>query len=609
MKRLLLAFAFLLGLASHSFAQNGTDEELAQQYYIDKQYDKAVVYYEKIYAKRPSNYVYHNYLDCLLQTKDYKTAEKTIKKQMHQDPGNLSLWLDMGNAYTLSGDDKSANDSYEKAIKSLTADQSQVLALGQSFIDIKKYDYALETYKKGKDLLKGQYPFLFETAAVYRLMGNTEAMVDTYLDALVISEGFIQSVQDALQISVGENADVAQNNVIRKELLKYIQKYSDNDIFTELLIWMLMQQKNYQDALVQVKALDKRRHEGGVRLMQLASTCLNNEAYDPAIQAYQYVIDMGAKNDNYTQAKEEQLKAIYQKLLATGNYSHEQLIGIQTKFRQGLDELTRYAATVPLMTDLAHLDAFYLHNDSEAVTLMNEAIDFPGLPSVTRARCQMELADILLASGKIWSASLVYSQVEAALKHEPLGDEAKLKNVTIYYYTGNFKWAKSELDILKGATSKLTANDAMSLSLLIADNTDDSAHMQPIILFAHAQLLDFQNYEDSVQILLDSVYRMSNTRTLKEEILMMRGQMAEKKNDTAAAMQYYTEEVKEYPDGMLPDKALYNMAKLEDRKYNKPDKAAEYYKQIILNYPGSLYIEEIRERYRHLSKDDAPPVN
>ncbi len=606
MKRLALTLLLFVGLVNIGFAQNGTDEELAQQYYLSKQYDKAAVYYEKVYSKRPSTMVYHNYLDCLIQIKDYKTAEKVIKKQMRQEPDNLSLWLDMGNTYSLAGDEKSSSDAYEKAIHNLTADRSQILALGQSFIDIKKWDYALETYKKGKSLLKDDYPFLFETAAVYKAMGNIEAMVDSYLDALVLSEGYIQSVQDALQISVGENSDAAQNTVIRKELLKYIQKYSENDVFPELLIWMLIQQKNYSDALVQVRALDKRRHEGGTRLMDLASTAKTNGAYDAAIQAYQYVIDMGAKNDNYTQAKQEQLKAMYQKLLATGNYTHEQLVAIQTKFRQGLDELTHYAVTVPLMTELAHLDAFYLHNDSEAVALMNEAIDFPGLPAITRARCQIELGDILLASDKVWGASLVYSQVETALKHEPIGDEAKLKNATIYYYTGNFKWAKSELDILKGATSKLTANDAMALSLLIADNTDDSTHLQPILLFAHAQLIDFQNYEDSVEILLDSVYKISNTRTLKEEILMMRGQMAEKKNMTDAAMQFYQEEVKEYPDGMLPDKALYNLAQLEDHKLNDPIKAAEYYKQIILHYPGSLYIEEVRERYRHLSKDDAP---
>ncbi|MGP8214196.1 MAG: tetratricopeptide repeat protein [Bacteroidia bacterium] len=609
MRKLLFIFMFFAGFAGNCFAQSATDEELAQQYYFDKQYDKAVVYYEKIYAKRPSKMVYHNYLDCLIQTKDYKTAEKVIKKQTHLDPTNLNLWIDMGNTYAAAGDAKASADAYEKAIHNLTTDREQILALGQAFSDIKQWNYALETYKKGKSLLKDQYPFIFETAAVYKAMGNIEGMTDCCLDALLISESYIQSVQDALQISVGENADEAQNTIIRKELLKYVQKYSDKDIFSELLIWMLVEQKNYSDALIQVKALDKRRHEGGARLMELARTCNDNGAYDQAIQAYQYVIDMGAKNENYIQAREEQLKSFYQKLLTGGDITHEQLVNIQTKFREGLNELTRYAATVPLMIDLAHLDGFYLHNDSEAVELMNEAIDFPGVASITRARCQMELADILLASGKIWEASLTYSRVETAFKEEPIGDEAKLKNAEIYYYTGNFKWAKSQLDILKGATTKLTANDAMALSLLITDNTEDTAHLQPITLFAHAQLLDFQNKEDSVAILLDSVYNMTDTRTLKEEILMMRAQLAEKKGKLDDALQFYQQEIKDYPDGMLPDKALYNMAQLEDKRLHDINKATEYYKQIILNYPGSIYIEDTRERYRHLAKDDAPPVN
>ena len=60
---------------------------------------------------------------------------------------------------------------------------------------------------------------------------------------------------------------------------------------------------------------------------------------------------------------------------------------------------------------------------------------------------------------------------------------------------------------------------------------------------------------------------------------------------------------------MLPDKALYLSAKLEDDKLHDQKKAAELYKQLILKYPGSFYIEYTRERYRQLVKDDSPPVN
>jgi hypothetical protein len=38
------------------------------------------------------------------------------------------------------------------------------------------------------------------------------------------------------------------------------------------------------------------------------------------------------------------------------------------------------------------------------------------------------------------------------------------------YYTGDFNWARRQLDILKAATTQLIANDALNLSLLISDN-------------------------------------------------------------------------------------------------------------------------------------------
>jgi tetratricopeptide (TPR) repeat protein len=609
MKRFLLSCCFLFSFIPCVFAQSGTDEELAQQYYMNKEYDKAVAYYEKVYAKRQSNIVYHNYLDCLIQVKDFKTAEKVIKKQMKLDQNNLILWIDMGNMYKLSRDDKQAKDAYEKGIHKLGTDRSQIIALGQAFADDKNWEFALETYKRGRSLLKDEYPFLFETAAVYKAMGDMVNMTDTYLDALVISPSYVQAVQDALQINVGEYADAIQNTVIKKELLKYIQKYSDNDVFSELLIWMMMQQKNYTDALIQIKAIDKRKHEGGWRIMAFARTCVTNEAYDPAIDAFQYVIDMGAKNDNYLQAKEEQLKAMYQKVVNGGAYTHDQLVDLHGKLKKTLDELTHYAATVSLMQDLANLDAFYLYDYSDADSLLKEAMDIPGVSPVARAHCMIQLADILVASGKVWQASLLYSKVEGSFKHEPIGDEAKLKNATIYYYTGNFKWAKAEFDILKGATSKLTANDAMAMALLLEDNMQDTAFLLPLHVFARAQLLDFENREDSALILIDSVYRITTTRTLKEEILLMQAQMAEKKGNYDQAIVYYLQEIKDYADGMLPDKALFYLAKLVDRKQHNPDKATDYYKQIILHYPGSFFVEEARERYRQLSKTDAAPVN
>ena len=78
-------------------------------------------------------------------------------------------------------------------------------------------------------------------------------------------------------------------------------------------------------------------------------------------------------------------------------------------------------------------------------------------------------ADIRIASGDPWEAILLYSQVEKALKEEPLGHEAKYRNALVSYYLGEFGWAETKLDVLKASTEKLIANDAMKLSMFIKD--------------------------------------------------------------------------------------------------------------------------------------------
>ena len=68
-------------------------------------------------------------------------------------------------------------------------------------------------------------------------------------------------------------------------------------------------------------------------------------------------------------------------------------------------------------------------------------------------------------------------QVEKDFKENPIGHEAKFRKAKVYYYQGDFE-AQSQFEVLKASTSKLTANNAMSLSLLITDNynSDTSNH-------------------------------------------------------------------------------------------------------------------------------------
>ncbi len=583
-------------------AQPTTDEQLAQQFYQNKEFDKALNYYEKLYTKTSSQEFYTPYLNCLLETKDFKKAEKIVKKQIKQNPESLNFIVDLGTVYTQSKELDKAKNAWEQAIKSIKAD-NQVFAVANAFLAIHQYDYAISTYIKGRKISQNNYPFSFELADVYNTKGDKTAMVNEYLDVLEIQDSYIQSVQNALQTSFGNDADPQQNELLKIELLKRIAKNPDNTIFSELFIWMKIQMKDWEGAFIQAKALDKRKKEGGNRIMGLAQLFEQNEAYDAAIKAYQYVIAQGSNGYYYNDARIELLNVYYQKVVAKGKYTTVDLTELEKNYNETIQELGKSANTVLLLKNLAHLQAFYIHKPNVALALLEEAIALPHLPAQTQAECKLELGDVLLMTGEIWEASLRYSQVEKAYKYDKIGQEAKFRNAKISYFTGDFSWAKAQIDVLKGATAKLIANDAMDLSLLISDALAIDSNEVPLAIYARADLLVFQNKDELAKITLDSINTLYPNHALADEILYKKAEIELKHANYKEAAAFYENILKNYGEDILADDALFNLADLNENQLKNSEKAKELYQQLLEKYPGSLYVVEARKRFRKLRGD------
>jgi tetratricopeptide (TPR) repeat protein len=596
---LLLVFLFMRFI---SVAQPGADEQLAQQFYQNKEFDKALEYYEKLYNKRSPDQFYSPYLNCLLETKDFKKAEKIVRKQVKNHPENLAFNVDIGTVYVRSEDPEKAKAEWEKAIKSIKADD-QVFQLANAFLAIREYNYAIETYLKGRKISQTNYPYSFELADVYRVQGNKPAMINEYLDVLESSDSYIQSVQNALQTSFGNEADSKQNEILKTELLKRIAKSPDKTILSEFLIWMQIQLKDFEGAFVQAKALDKRKKEEGVRVMGLAQLFAQNENYDLASRAYQYVIAKGKDTYYYQSARTELLNVSYLKVVTKGNYTQADLAELEKNFNITITELGKSASTASMLKNFAHLQAFYLNKPSEAIAILEETISLPQLPAIIQAECKLEQADILLMTGDIWEASLRYSQVEKSFKYDAIGQEAKFRVARISYYTGDFKWAQAQLDVLKGATSKLIANDALQLSLTISDALALDTNETPLLIFARADLLAFQNKDELAEQTLDSINRLFPNHALADDILYKKAQLELKHGKYNEASAYYDTIINNFSEDILADDALFKLADLNENQFKNTDKAKELYQQLLEKYPGSLYVVEARKRFRKLRGD------
>ena len=580
-----------------------SDEQLAAQYFQNKEYDKAVVHYERLFDKNQTVFYYNYYLNCLLELSEFKKAEKVVKRQIKRSPESMTYKVDLGYIYKTANETSNAKKEFEGAISSLAPNQAHIFELANAFINRKELDYALDTYLKGRKLLKDAYPFNFEVAEIYAQKGDFTAMINEYLDVLLINEAYLQQVQNYLLRIYQSDPSENKNQLLKAQLLKRVQKYHDKTVYSEMLIWIFIQEKDFNSAFIQSKALDKRLNEDGGRLVTLAQMSLSNSNYEVAIKSYQYIIEKGKDNYYYINSKMELLNVMNRKIIEHAGYTQADLLELEKNYLLTITELGKHGNTAPLLKELAHLYAFYLNNTEKAILLLEEAIALPGINLVYQAKCKLELGDILLMTDEIWEASLYYSQVDKAFKHDPMGDEAKLRNARLSYFVGDFSWAQAQLDVLKGSTSKLIANDAMKLSLLITDNSTIDTATAPLMLYAHADLLAFQNKDDLALITLDSINTLFPAHALADDILFKKAKIMEKRQDYETAAKYLQNIVDAYNYDILADDALFRLAELNQFHFNNIEKAKELYQKILVDYAGSLYTVEARKRFRELRGD------
>lgn len=603
MRSILLLIFLLLAGSVVSLAQPGqTNAELANQYFSSGEFEKAVVYFEKFYEQDAFN-GYAGYLQCLLKIKDFDKAEKLIKKQQRKFPQDPSIKIDLGSLYEAEEQPEKAAKVYNDAIKNLPPDINQVNLLGNAFTRRQLSDYSVQTYLQGRKVLKGAYPFSFELAEAYAQLGKFPEMVTEYIDMLDFNPGYLPNIQTILQNKIANDLSGGLSDLVRQTLLRKIQKNPNETNYGELLLWLFMQEKDFESAFIQAKGLDKRLGESGDRILSLGRTCVSNLDYSTAEKCFQYVVDKGPESMNYVTGKMELINTMNARITSSGSYTQSDLLRLEQDYTSALAELGKTIATAPLVRGFAHLQAFYLYNTEAAIGLLNETIEMPNLKSQFKAECKLELADIYVFKGEVWDAALLYGQVDKDFKNDALGREAKYRNARLSYYLGEFDWAKDQLNVLKAATSQLISNDALSLALLITDNTNLDTTTEALLMYSRADLLDFQNKDSLAMLALDSIITVFPGHTLSDEVLFKKAQILKIKGRYTEAATLLQEITDKYGEDILADDALYQLGLLFEERLSDKEKAKTLYETLLTKYPGSLFVVDARKRFRALRGD------
>ncbi|MDF1549904.1 MAG: tetratricopeptide repeat protein [Bacteroidales bacterium] len=600
-----LLFIFFVWIGFSVTAQD-SKVRLAYQYYQSKEFEKAAVLFEELY-KQNNAQVYFSYtVNSLIEIKEFEKAEKIIKKQIRKDKRNLQNYIELGYLLKVKEDIAGAEKQYDYVLRNLPSNKNEISRIANYFLSKREFELANQTYLKGRKMLP--YQFHLEMANAYAYQRKSQEMVDEYLDLLQEDPSQRTMVENSLQSKMVSTFDENLKDILKKTLIKRIQKESNAYIYSELLIWLYIQEENFGSAIIQAKALDKRRKEGGMRLLDLGEMALVNNQFVNAAEAFEYVLKKGQNSPFYINAKLGYLDVLYQQVVLGQIKGTEEIKNIENQYLEAINEFGNQAETIRLVKDLAHLQAFYLGKSSEAIKLLSNALEKNKLEPAFTGVCKIELGDILLLQNSISQAILEYAQAAKMNDANEIGDKAKYKRAMLAFYTGNFVWAQAQLEVLKGGTSKLIANDAFQLSMLIKDNTGMDSAETALKYYARSEMFLEQSKENEALATLDTLEVLFKTHSLIDDVLYLKARIYEKQGNLENTISYLERIVKDYSIGLLGDDATYKLAQIYDYQLNNNELAQKYYKKIIFDYPGSIYVVDARKRFRYLrgDKDDKP---
>lgn len=589
----------LMGMG-RCFAQQ-SQEQLASHYYSNGEFAQAAELYEALYQRAPNKYYYQMLYRSYLELAQYRDAERLTEKRIKQYPRDLYLHVDLGMVHERKGDRKKAVRCYEAGLDQVGSDSRQIADLTQTFESAGHPEYAVRCYQLARQRMRNNYLFVAELATLYQRMGNYEAMMQEYFDLLDNSPGSMGSIQISLQRALNETSGTKLADGLRSTLVQRVQKHPENKTYLEMMIWFSLQQKDFQFAMEQARAVDARfPDQQGEPLMRVAGIARSNSSYEVALDCYSLIVKKGPENPYYFDSRVGALEVQFERLNRNFPIENALLTKLLRDYASALDELGKTVQTASLIRNYATLLAYYTDSVQAAADLLYDILEMKGLPAGIRDEVKLELGDLLLFAGETWDASLLYMQVEKANKNEVIGSQAKFKNAKLSYYNNDFEWAKSQLDVLRASTSKLIANDAMELSLLISDNMEEDSTFDMLERYAAADLLLYRNQLDAAWDAFDAVATSALSHPLFDEVLLQKAKIRIRQQRFAEADSLLQQLADSYPDDIHADDALWLLAQLNQEKLNHPDRARDCYEKLLLNYPASLYATEARKEYNKL---------
>ncbi|QHT67907.1 tetratricopeptide repeat protein [Rhodocytophaga rosea] len=581
-------------------AQN-QDIDLANQYLEQKEYEKAKAIFQKIIKRDDiDKIVYKNYLYTLQELKEWNEVDKYLKRHIKNNPEEMKYKIDYAFNLQKQGKENESEKYVEKLIDESKKDLAKSEVLASALMKENKLEWAEKVYLEARKNSGNPNLYALQIANLYKIQNNTIKMIEEYINLAMENKNNLTVLQNVLQDNLTKPEEYEK---LEQVLISRIQKEPTENMYSDLLIWYYIQQKDFNKAFFQARSMDKRMKLEGSKLTEIGMISLQNKDYKSASTIYEYLVKEYPQSPSYPIYRRYLIMSREELVKNTFPINRDQIQSLIVDYQRLIGDIGKTQQSAEAMRNMAVLYGFYLDNKDTALFYLKESVKYARQNSDLIAKCKIDMGDIYLLKNEPWEATLLYSQVEKSNKEQPIGYEAKLKNAKLSYYKGEFELAQGHLDILKLATSREIANDAMDLSLLIQDNLAMDTVGEAMKEYASAELLLFQNKDQEALRKLEAMNEKYKGHSLSDEILWLEAQINIRSNENLKAVEKLEKIVNNYGHDILGDDAHFMMAKLLEEKLNDKEKAMELYQNHLIKYPGSIYSVEARKRFRQLRGD------
>lgn len=599
-------FLLLLTLGLQTNAQSTDPIALALEYYDQGNSEKARPLFEELIENKANiPFIHEQYLGLLLNANEYEVAENYLKTLI-QNFKAYAYKIDLANLYRNTRRESLAFEYLDSLINDLTSnisnnnDINQIRILASELFDANFREKALKAYTQTRDQLGIPDLFSLDLGRIFAVMDEKDKMIQEYLLFTKAQPRNVNYVKNAFQRYLETTEDY---ELLELSLYAILQKEAGVTVYNELLIWTYLQQKNFSAALRQATALDLRSQNEGMNMVNVGLIAFQNRDFSTAERAFQQIIQRFPEGRNIALSNKYLLLSEEEVVKSTYPLDKAAIYQLIRKHKEYQEKLQDVYALLDSKRRVALMHAFQLNQLDTAIQILDEVVNQPVGKHEVLAKAKMDLADIYLLKEQEWESILLYAQVEKLFKDEPLGYEAKLKSAKVSYYKGEFELARGYLDILKLATSREIANDALDLSILIRNNTIFDSTDVVMQEYAQIELLLFQNHNEQAIRALQMMSEKYEKHSIIDEVLYLKAKTHRELGEFQQSISSLTTIITSYNSDILADDALFMRALIYEENLKINEKAQADYQELLRKHPGSIFVAESRSRFRKLRGD------